>query len=420
MSNESTTGCCASEFDPNSLTVEQARARILDLVTPVGARLSMDIRQALGYVLAEDIHSTINVPPHTNSAMDGYAVRGADLPTTASTRLTVIGKSFAGIPFAGEVQAGQCVRIMTGAVVPPGADTVIMQEHTEAVEDDIIVQGGHQVGQNVRHPGEDIAIGDVVLAKGRRLLPVDIGILASMGLPQVHVWRRPRVAFFSTGDELCDLGGIPQVGQIYDSNRYVIAGMLARLDLDILDMGIIPDRREAIEQAFHEAAGIADVVITSGGVSVGEADFVKETLDAMGSIDFWKIAMKPGRPLAVGKINDAIFFGLPGNPVSAMVTFYQFARPALIHMQGETPKPARTLQVRCINPLKKRPGRTDYQRGILEHNAQGELIVHTTGVQGSHVLTSMSRANCFIILPLESGNLEAGTLVEVQPFDGLI
>ena len=418
--NKPASTCCSSEFDPSALTVDQARARILDLVEPITTRLRLDIRHALGQVLAEDIHSTINVPPHTNSAMDGYAVRGDDLPAEGSAHLRLIGKSFAGAPFEGSVGAGQCVRIMTGAVLPDGADTVIMQEHVETDGDAVVIQAGHQRGQNVRHPGEDISIGDVVLQQGRRLLPADIGILASMGMAQVSVWRRPRVAFFSTGDELCDLGQQPAEGQIHDSNRHVIASMLCRLDLETLDLGIIPDDREAIEQAFRQAGEEADAVITSGGVSVGEADFVKEILEAMGSIDFWKIAMKPGKPLAVGRIGKALFFGLPGNPVSAMATFYQFVRPALLRMQGEDAAPPRTFQARCSNRLKKRPGRVDFQRGRLEQDDRGEWVVHTTGLQGSHVLTSMSRANCFIILPRDSADVEAGSLVEVQPFDGLV
>ncbi len=401
------------------LSVEQARARIMALVTPLATRERLHVRAALGRVLAEDIISSVNVPPYANSAMDGYGLRSTDL-AGASTTLRVIGTALAGIPYNGIVEPGTCVRIMTGAVMPDEADTVLMQEQVQRRGEEIIVQGMHNIGENVRHIGEDIAFGSVVLAAGRRLMPSDLGLIASLGVGEVSVYRRLRVAFFSTGDELRSIGQPLAAGQIYDSNRYTLYGMLTRLGAELIDLGVIPDQRSRIEAAFQDAAQAADVVITSGGVSVGEADYVKETLDKLGNVDFWKIAMKPGKPLAVGKVHQAMFFGLPGNPVSVMATFYQFVVPALRHLMGEPAAAITTIKVPCAKALKKQPGRTDFQRGLLVRNADGELVVDSTGLQGSHVLSSMSRANCFIVLPTECGDVPAGTLVEVQPFEGLI
>jgi molybdopterin molybdotransferase len=401
------------------LSVEQARARIMALVAPLATLERLHVRAALGRVLAENIISSVNVPPYANSAMDGYALRCADIAIVPA-RLRVIGTALAGIPCTGRVEPGTCVRIMTGAVLPDGADTVLMQEQVQRSGDDITVQEKHKSGENVRHSGEDIAIGSVVLPAGRRLLPSDLGLIASLGVGEVSVYRRLRVAFFSTGDELRSIGEPLAEGQIYDSNRYTLYGMLTRLGADLIDMGVIPDQRARIEAAFQEAAQAADVVITSGGVSVGEADYVKETLDRLGNVDFWKIAMKPGKPLAFGKVQQALFFGLPGNPVSVMATFYQFVLPALRHLMGEPATALLTIKVPCAQALKKQPGRTDFQRGLLVRNTDGELVVDSTGLQGSHVLSSMSRANCFIVLPAECGNVPAGTLVEVQPFEGLI
>lgn len=401
------------------LSVDQARARIMARLTPLATRERLHVRAALGRVLAEDIISSVDVPPYANSAMDGYALRSADLESV-STKLRVIGTALAGVPFKGMVEPGTCVRIMTGAALPNDADTVLMQEQVLRSGEEITVQGMHRIGENVRHIGEDIAFGSVVLATGRRLLPSDLGLIASLGVGEVSVYRRLRVAFFSTGDELRSIGEPLAAGQIYDSNRYTLYGMLTRHGAELIDMGVIPDQRARIEAAFQEAADAADVVITSGGVSVGEADYVKETLDKLGSVDFWKIAMKPGKPLAFGKVQQALFFGLPGNPVSVMATFYQFVLPALRHLMGEPAATITTIKVPCAQALKKQPGRTDFQRGLLVRNAGGELVVDSTGLQGSHVLSSMSRANCFIVLPEECGNVPAGMLVEVQPFEGLI
>lgn len=402
------------------LSVADARARIDALVAPINGTEQLSIRSALSRILATPVISSINVPPYTNSAMDGYALNGTDLPVSGTIRLNIIGRAMAGAPFAGSVAPRQAVRIMTGAVIPEGADTVLMQEHVTADGEVIEIGTGHKTGQNVRMAGEDMAVGATVLAPGKQLLPAEIGVLASLGIAEVRVTRRLRVAFFSTGDELKSLGEPLEAGQIYDSNRYTLHGMLSRLGVEILDLGVIRDDRDAIRQAFKDAAAVADVVITSGGVSVGEADFVKQTLDEMGKVDFWKIAMKPGKPLAFGKLANAIFFGLPGNPVSVMATFYQFVQPALHKMMGMSATPALTLKIPCVVDLQKEPGRLEYQRGILQTDNAGNMNVTTTGRQGSHVLSSMSQSNCFIILPAECTGVRCGDSVVVQPFAGLI
>lgn len=421
MSNDS-----VSERDPcggngsNLLQVAAARQRVAALAKPVNGAEQVHLRAALERVLAQPIVSPINVPPYTNSAMDGYAVRAADLPPSGSAELTVVGSAFAGEPYGAGIDRGECVRIMTGGKMPAGADTVIMQEDVERDGDRIRTRPGHSKGQHVRHAGEDMAAGQAVLGPGTRLHPAELGLIASLGIAEVRVKRRLRVAFFSTGDELRSVGEPLEEGKIYDSNRYMLHGLLTRLGTEIVDMGVVPDERDAVRDAFLEASRTADAVITSGGVSVGEADYVKETLDALGSVDFWKIAMKPGKPLAVGRIGDALFFGLPGNPVSVMVTFYQFVQPALRRMMGEPNGAPITVSARCADALHKMPGRTEFQRGFLERDAQGQLSVRTTGLQGSHVLSSMSRANCFIVLPSDCAGANPGEMVDVQPFEGLI
>lgn len=406
------------ETDPSLLRVEQVHEKLAALVTPVTGSERVAIRAALGRVLDAPVISTMNVPPYANSAMDGYALRSDDLPPQAETSLRVIGSSFAGEPFDGEVKAGECIRIMTGAKMPDGANTVIMQEQVQRQDDQISIGSGHSTGQNVRHPGEDMAIGKAVLNAGQKIGAAEIGLMASLGIAEVNVKRQLRVAFFSTGDELRGVGETLREGQIYDSNRYTLYGMLSVQGVDLIDMGVIRDDQAAIEQAFKDAAHIADVVITSGGVSVGEADFVKITLDKLGKVDFWRIAMKPGKPLAFGKIGEALFFGLPGNPVSVMATFYLFVLPTLRHMQGQPYQQPIVYRAITQGKLKKAPGRTDYQRGILK-NENGKLMVDGTGMQASHILSGMNRANCFIVLPLEAGGVEAGSEVDVIPFNGL-
>ncbi|MDH4149343.1 MAG: molybdopterin molybdotransferase MoeA [Betaproteobacteria bacterium] len=412
---------CADDYDPNSIPVPKAREVIARFLSPVSTMERVAVRAALGRVLAEDVVSPVDVPSHDNSAMDGYAVRFADLKQDGKVTLKVAGSSFAGVPFAGSVSAGQAVRIMTGGVVPEGADTIVMQEHAEAKDGQVSIGGGHRQGQNLRRAGEDLKQGQPALRRGQPVRPAEIGLIASLGIAEVSVYRKLRVAFFSTGDELVSVGLPLAAGQIYDSNRYTIYGMLTRLGCEVIDMGVIRDDPKLLEAAFREAASIADVVITSGGVSVGEADFVKELLNQLGEVVFWKIAMKPGRPLAYGKIGDAHFFGLPGNPVSVMVTFYQFVRDALLKLSGRDPiDPLPAFKVPCTSSLKKAPGRTEFQRGILTRDDAGNLSVRVTGEQGSGILRSMSEANCFIILPTDQGNVTPGTLVEVQAMESVI
>ena len=412
---------CADDYDPNSMPVTKAREVIARFLTPLTATERVNIRAAFGRVLAEDVVSPLDVPAHDNSAMDGYAVRFADLKADGDVTLNNAGTSFAGAPFKGAVGAGQCVRIMTGGVVPAGADTIVMQEHVKADGDRVTIGKGHRKGQNLRKAGEDLATGQVALKRGITLKPADAGLISSLGIGEVTVYRRLRVAFFSTGDELVSIGTQPKEGQIFDSNRYTLHAMLTRLGCEVMDMGVVRDDPKLLERAFGEAAASADVVITSGGVSVGEADFVKDLLNQLGEVVFWKIAMKPGRPLAYGKIGAAHFFGLPGNPVSVMVTFYEFVRDALLKLAGCDPVPVvPTFKVPCTSSLKKAPGRTEFQRGILSQDAAGNWSVRVTGEQGSGILRSMSEANCFIILPTDQGNVTPGALVEVQVMEGII
>jgi molybdopterin molybdotransferase len=408
------------DYDPASLPVDVALERIDSVLKPIDGFQQLAIRSALDRVLAEDIHSTLDVPGHTNSAMDGYAISGTQIPPEGVRELKVIGTSWAGRPFQGSIGADECIRIMTGAVMPAGTDTVIMQEHAEPQGDSIRFDSAQKTGQNVRQAGEDIARGDVVLRAGKRLGPADIGLLASLGITEVMVQRRLRVAFFSTGDELCTVGKPLKQGMIYDSNRYTLYSMLTRLGVDVIDMGVIRDVREDTFEAFNHAADSADIIITSGGVSVGEADYVKETLEKVGRVDFWKVAMKPGRPLAFGRVKEAYFFGLPGNPVSVMITFYIFVQPALRKLAGESKTENPTLKVRCDSRLRKRPGRVEFQRGILGRDDTGQYAVCKTGPQGSGILRSMIEANCLIILPQDSPGVEPGTQVEVLPFHGLV
>ena len=416
---------CADDYDPNSMSVERAREFIARFLVPIGQTQRLTIRAALGHVLAEDVISPFDVPLADNSAMDGYALRHADVDGRDATALRVVGTAFAGRGHDGPVGAGECIRIMTGGVVPQGLDAVVPIEHTRLADpadrDRVIFGAGIRRAQNVRYAGEDIRRGAAVLRRGQWLRPAEIGLLASLGIGEVTVFRRLRVAFFSTGDELVSIGEPLGEGQVYDSNRYTIHGMLTRLGVELIDMGVVRDDPARLEARFAEAAACADVVITSGGVSVGEADFIKQMLDRMGEVVFWKIAMKPGRPLAYGRIGGAHFFGLPGNPVSVMVTFYQFVREPLLRLMGRDPLPLLpTFPAVCTAPLRKAPGRTEFQRGILAPASGGGWSVRPTGEQGSGILSSMSQANCFILLPEAQGNVAAGSTVEVQMFEGLV
>jgi len=408
------------DSDPNSLSVSQATDRITSLVKSASQSLKVtersSSRNAFGRVLAEDIIASHSTPPYDNSAMDGYAINATDIPDSDTTTLNIIGTSWAGKPFSGTVSTGDCIRIMTGAKMPAGADTVIMQEHVIKKEGAITINTGHCAKQNVRYIGEDIKQGDTVLTIGKTIGAAELGIIASMGISEVTIYRKLRVAIFSTGDELRGVGEALDDGQIYDSNRYTLYGMLQKNTIELIDMGVIPDDPTQIETAFQQASSVADVVITSGGVSVGDADYVKETLEKMGSINFWKIAMKPGRPLAFGNINEALFFGLPGNPVSVMATFSQFALPAIRALAGQTITQNKTYRVKCSTELKKRAGRVDFQRGYLTTDETGQISVAVTGLQASHILSSMSYSNCFIILPESTTHVAIDSIVEVQPY----
>jgi len=416
---------CVGGYDPKALPVAQAQEFIARLVPQVEAVEQVPIRSALGRVLARDIVSTIDVPAHDNSAMDGFALRGSDLLVDAPTALDVVGTGLAGQPVGGEVLAGQCVRIMTGAVMPAGLDTVVPQEFTESDGDKVrIPPGVVRPGDNRRLAGEDLARGDAALHAGRVLRPADIGMLASLGQAEVPVRRKLRVAFFSTGDELRSIGEPLPEGCVYDSNRYTLWAMLTRLGVELIDMGVVRDDPGALESTFRHAADIADAVITSGGVSVGEADHTKQVMARLGDVLFWRIAMRPGRPMAIGRIasgdRSAILFGLPGNPVAVMVTFHAFVRDALLQMSGATPQPLLTVHAKTLKPIRKKPGRTEYQRGVVSRAPDGSWQVAITGSQGSGILRSMSEANGLVVLGHQQGDVAEGEPVEVLPFDGLV
>jgi molybdopterin molybdotransferase len=405
-------------YDPDALHVDKARTAIRACLAPVTECERLPVREALGRVLAEDIVPAIDVPGHDNTAMDGYAVRFADLKP-GETVLEEIGAALAGKAFSGTLGPGQCVRVTTGAVMPAGADTVVVQEVARVTGGKVSIPAGQKAKQHVRYAGEDLKKGVPVLQPGRLLRPAELGLIASLGMGEVSVRRRLRVAFFSTGDELVSIGNTLKEGEVYDSNRYTLHGMLQRLGVEIQDLGVVRDDPALLEAAFRKAAANADAIITTGGVSVGEADFVKPMMAKLGEALFWRIAMRPGRPMAFGRIGNSFLFGLPGNPVAVMVTFYQFVREALLHMSGRSGDCAPPmLKVPAAMPLRKVPGRTEYQRGVLFRDG-GEWKVKTTGQQGSGVLRSMSEANCFIVLEHERGKVAAGEPVQVQLFEGL-
>jgi molybdopterin molybdotransferase len=411
---------CIDGYDPDALHVEKARAAIRACLAPIAVSELVPLRTALGRVLAEDIVPSIDVPGHDNSAMDGYAARSADLKADGETILEEVGTALAGRAYQGSVGAGQCVRVMTGAVLPSGADTVVIQEIVRVDGKRIAIPPGQKPKQNVRYAGEDLKVGVAVLKAGTLVGPAELGVISSLGIARISVWRRLRVVFFSTGDELSSVGTPLAQGQIYDSNRYTLRGMLSRLGVELLDFGIVRDDPAELEHALRSASLSADAIVTSGGVSVGEADFVRRLMGELGEVLFWKIAMRPGRPMAFGRIGNAFLFGLPGNPVAVMVTFYQFVREALLVLAGRSGDLApASFRVPSAAALRKIPGRTEYQRGIL-FRENGEWKVRATGQQGSGVLRSMAEANCFIVLEHERGAIAAGDPVSVQPFDGLV
>ena len=403
---------------PSLMHPDEAIIRLLDQVSPLDDSEVVQLSHSLGRVLAEDLASSIDLPPFNNSAMDGYAFRFDDLANNES--LTLIGQSFAGHPFEGKPSANTCIRIMTGAPVPDGYDTVQMQEKVNAQENEIFIEAPKSKGANLRYQGEEVKSGGKVLYSGSLIGAAEMGVLATIGISQLRVTRQVKVAFFSTGDELRPVGSELAPGQIYDSNRYTIQGLLSRANIEWIDLGVIEDDPEAIRQAFHNASSCADMVLTSGGVSVGDADYTKQILDEEGEITFWRLAIKPGKPFAFGRLGKAVFCGLPGNPVSSMVTFYKLVWPLLQKMKGLPQSKPLTLKATLKGDLRKAPGRVEYQRGILSHNEQGEAEVNITGGQGSGMLTSMSMANCFVILAQEQGNMPDGTLVTVEPFNSVL
>jgi molybdopterin molybdotransferase len=409
---------CADAFDPNSISLAEALDKIQQRVRPVLACERLPIRECLGRVNNEVVLSPRNVPPLPNSAMDGYALAIDSLKQDEIVELTEIGTAFAGTPFDGSCGPGQCVRIMTGALIPDGADAVIMQEQVEInAAGKVRVDSAHRVGDNIRQAGEDIRQGTSVIEAGARLSPADLGVLASLGLTQLQVKRKPVVAFFSTGDELVSVGTPLEPGKIYDSNRYSLYGMLAGMAVDIIDLGVVRDDLDSMCEILTMASTRADLIISTGGVSVGEADFIKPALADLGTTEFWKIAIKPGRPLTFGQINASIFMGLPGNPVAVMVTFSQFVVPAIEALAGANPKPPALFRARAVDKIRKRPGRYEFQRGIASLDENNAWQVAKTGKQGSGILTSMSRANCFIVLPDDNAGVEAGDEVNIQFFD---
>ena len=409
---------CMDDYDPNAMHVAKAREFIRQFLNPVSAVETLALHDSLGRVLAADITSPANVPNYDNSAMDGYAFKASNI---AATRLKVIGTAFAGRAFEGTVGADECVRIMTGAVMPADTDTVVVQERTVTDGEFINISEAPKPQANVRYAGEDLKLGQTVLAQGHLMRPADLGLIASLGIAELQAYRKLKVAFFSTGDELVGIGQTLKTGQVYDSNRYTLFGMLTRLGVEVIDLGAIPDDPAKLESTLLSAAQQADVVITSGGVSVGEADYMKLLLAKHGQVMFWKVSMKPGRPLAYGKVGNAHYFGLPGNPVAVMVTFYQFVRDALLRLMGQsTPVPLPMFTVQCTQAIKKLTGRTEFQRGILFTDTDGVWRVKPTGAQGSALLSSMSLANCFIVLDDTVGNLDAGATVQVQLLDGIV
>ena len=409
-------------YDPQALSAQDVLKFLTQLVNTVAETEEVEIFQSLGRIVAKDVISPIDVPPHDNSAMDGFAFKGQQLSSAENITLKVVGTALAGKAWQGQVKPGECVKIMTGAIMPDGLDTVIPQELCQSVTPESIQFASHilKTGDNRRLRGEDIAKGKPALKQSARITPAAAGLLASLGLPKVSVYRTLRVAYFSTGDEVLSLGDAMREGAVYDSNRFTVFGLLTRMGCQVVDMGVVRDDPVLLEQAFSKASENSDVIITSGGVSVGEADFTKAMMKKLGDVAFWKIAMRPGRPMAVGRLGKCILFGLPGNPVAVMVTFLAFVKPALLHLMGGTASTTPYLRAKSAVALRKKPGRTEYQRGFVRTLSDGTLQVEAAGNQGSGVLRSMVEANGLIVLHHHQSSVAAGEEVDVMMFEGVI
>ncbi|MDZ7828040.1 MAG: gephyrin-like molybdotransferase Glp [Halofilum sp. (in: g-proteobacteria)] len=414
-----TQSSCEEAHEPGALSVDAAHERIAAAIRPLDSGERVELRAALDRVLAADVHAGRDIPGDDNSAMDGYALRGSDIDADGRADLVVVGTAWAGHPLDHEIGAGECARIMTGAPLPPGTDTVVMQERATPEGDRVRLQRA-EAGANVRAAGEDIAAGDLALARGTLVRPAELGVLASLGLTEVDVFMRPRVTLFASGDELHEPGQVLRPGGLYDSNRYTVWGMLTRLGVEIDDRGHLPDDQAAVEASLRAAAAESDAVITTGGVSVGEADHIGRFLQAEGDVGFWQLAVKPGRPLNFGHVGRALFFGLPGNPVSAMVTFYQFVQPAMRYLAGAPYRRPVQLRARAAAGFPGKSGRTEFQRARLTTAPDGMPEVERVGPQGSGRLTSMAMADCLVILPADGEPVEPGDWVDVQPFEGLV
>ncbi len=412
--------CDRPEQSAELMEFAAAREQILADCSALGPAETRALVEAQGRVLARDLRSEQPLPPFDGSAMDGYALRAEDSRAESPVALRVAGRSIAGHPHPEELEPGSCLRILTGAALPPGADAVVIQEAVEQQGGRILLPGPVETGANVRKAGDDLPAGAIVLEAGCRLHPARIAAAAAAGFAEVRVWRRPRVAYFTTGDELRPLGAALGPGQIYDSNRHALRALLERLDVEAIDLGRIEDRPETVRSALQMAADCSDVVLTTGGVSVGDTDYVKPAVEELGRLSLWRIAIKPGKPLAVGRIGSARFYGLPGNPVSVLVTFYQLVAPALRRLSGERDVLPLQVPALCEAPLEKRAGRTEFQRGKLRSDEQGRLWVRPAGGQGSHQISSAGAADCFIILPRESTGAAERDVVQVQPFHGLV
>ncbi len=412
---------CTDIFESGLLPAEQALSQILSALPHIDDYEIIPIEKAKARTLAQTVIASFNVPRLNNAAVDGYGLNANDLPSKGTASLNVIGSAYAGTPYSKKISAGQCVRIMTGAIIPEGVDTVIMQEHVELKTNTVFIDDRHKAGQNIRLAGEDLRQGETILQTGKFLTPADIGLIASLGIAEIKVKRKLKIAIASTGNEVISIGDTPSKSSLYDSNRYSLYAALDRPDIEIINMGILQDNPKTLLNSFNQASQSADIIISSGGVSVGDADHTKTALKQSGQVDFWKIAIKPGRPLAFGHINNSVFFGLPGNPVAVMVSFYQFVLPAIEAMLAIKEKAiAPTLQVESIENIRKKKGRTEIVRGILQQDGKGHWTVKSTGKQGSGILRSMSLANAFIILEHNRGTVKIGESVTVQPFSGLI